>query len=470
MTDDPQTPGPEPARGNDADPQTPGSEPARGSSEPEPGNEADPRTPGPAQGAPESGLDRPLSRRELRERQAAAGAGEAGTDTAPAASPTMPTGGSIEDLLDREPQEQPKRRRGRGCLIAVVIVVVLLGGLAAAGAWAWNVYGERIQEAFGLDGPHDYAEGEATGEALVTVEEGDTGESMSPKLHEAGVTLEEDSFVRYLRESEQNPTLYPGVYGLQKKMTSEAALAALEDQDNRQENTVQLPEGYTVEATIERIAEDVDVSEAELKKAVADPSDYGVEEDTLEGWLFPATYTFAPDASATDVITRMVERTRESLDAAGVPDGEVHDVLTIASIIQREARFEDDFYRVSRVIQNRLDPETWGDTGGLLQMDSTTQYGYGETHSGSASTSKEAAADDNPWNTYKHKGLPAGPVSNPGDVAIDAAMHPAEGPWLYFVTVDLNSGETKFATTYAEHEENVDEWHSWCVENPDAGC
>ncbi|MGO1769931.1 MAG: endolytic transglycosylase MltG [Microbacterium sp.] len=416
----------------------------------------------------------PLSRREARERAAAArppaDEGSAEEATAGQPAPTIPREGSIEALLDGDPQERPKRKRGRGCLIAALIVLVVVGGMAAAGVWAWNTYGERVQEALGLDGTHDYAEGEATGEAVVTVEEGDTGESMSPKLHEAGVTLEEDSFTRYLRESEQNPTLYPGVYLLQQKMTSEAALAALEDPESRQDNTVQLPEGYTVEATITRITESVDVSSDELEKAVADPSDYGVEDDSLEGWLFPATYTFGPEATAEDVIARMVERTRESLAAAEVPEDEVHDVLTIASIIQREARFEDDFYKVSRVIHNRLDSSTWGDTNGLLQMDSTTQYGYGETHTGSASTSREAREDDNPWNTYLHKGLPAGPVSNPGDVSIDAAMNPADGPWLYFVTVNLNTGETAFSTTYAEHERNVDEWRSWCVENPDAGC
>ena len=79
---------------------------------------------------------------------------------------------------------------------------------------------------------------------------------------------------------------------------------------------------------------------------------------------------------------RIVDRTRESLDSAGVPDEDVHEVLTIAAIIQREARFEDDFYKVSRVIHNRLDSDTWGDTNGLLQMDSTVQYGYGEAHAG----------------------------------------------------------------------------------------
>ena len=391
------------------------------------------------------------------------------SDVAAGPARTMPEGSSIEALLHSEPEERP-RKRGKGCLIAAIIVLVLVGGLAAGGVWAWNTYGERIQEVLGLDGPHDYEEGEASGEVFITVDQGDTGEAISPKLFDAGVTLESDSFTRYLRENGLNPKLYPGVYQLQQKMTSAAVVDALEDPENRQENTVQLPEGLTVEASITRISESIEVSASDLEEATADPSQYGVDSDSLEGWLFPATYTFDPDASAQDVVQRLVDRTRESLDSAGVPDEDVHEVLTIAAIIQREARFEDDFYKVSRVIHNRLDSDTWGDTNGLLQMDSTVQYGYGEAHAGSASTSAEARNDDNPWNTYEHVGLPPGPISNPGDLAIDAAMHPVNGPWLYFVSVNLNTGETKFATSFAEHEQNVSEWVQWCSENPDAGC
>jgi len=387
----------------------------------------------------------------------------------PVVAPTMPEGSSIEALLHRDP-EPHKPRRGKGCLIAVIIVLALLGGIAAGGIWAWNTYGERVQDAIGLGGPHDYEEGEATGEALIRVEDGDTGEALSPRLYEAGVTLESDSFTRYLRENELNPTLYAGVYKLQKRMTSEAAVAALEDPANRQENAVQLPEGLTVEATLARVSEALDMPADDLQAAVADPSDYGVDADSLEGWLFPATYTFENETTATDVVKTMVERTRQSLAAADVPDDEVADVLTIASIIQREARFEEDFYKASRVIHNRLDPATWGDTNGLLQMDSTVQYGFGETHSGSASSSAEALADDNDWNTYKVVGLPKGPISNPGDLAIDAAMHPVDGPWLYFVTVNLSTGETRFTDSYAAHQKNVKEWVSWCADNPDAGC
>ena len=105
-----------------------------------------------------------------------------------------------------------------------------------------------------------------------------------------------------------------------------------------------------------------------------------------------------------------------------------------------------------------------------LQMDSTAQYGYGELHDGTVSSSGEALTDDNPWNTYVIDGLPVGPIANPGDLAIDAAMHPEDGPWLYFVTVNLNTGETVFTTNYDDHLAAVEQWRQWCTDNPDAGC
>jgi UPF0755 protein len=252
-------------------------------------------------------------------------------------------------------------------------------------------------------------------------------------------------------------------------MTSAAALEALEDPENKLENSAQLPEGLTMDQSLTRLADGTGIPLEDFEAAVSDPSVYGVDADSLEGWLFPLTYTFDPDVTAEDVIRTLVDRTVTSLDDAGVPQDRRNEILTIASIIEREARFQDDFFKVSRVIQNRLDPSNT-ETHGLLQMDSTVQYGYGEMHDGSVSTSTEARNDDNPWNTYMHAGLPVGPIANPGDLAIDAAMNPADGPWLYFVTVNLDTGETVFTTTYSEHLKAVEQWRAWCADNPDSGC
>ncbi|WP_309129272.1 endolytic transglycosylase MltG [Microbacterium sp.] len=372
---------------------------------------------------------------------------------------------SIDALFAPEQHRHvPKKRRGRGCLIGLIVILAILGGIAAGGVWAMNTYGDRINEIMGWGEPKDYEPGQASGEALVTIKSGDTGSPVSTALFEAGVTKTDRVFYDYLIEENPSVTFYPGVYKLQKKMTAAAALKALEDPANRMENTVRIPEGSTVESALPRIVDGVGVPLEELQAAVKDPSAYGVQAERLDGWLFPAVYTFDPGSSAKDIIARMVERTRQSLEDAGVPDADAQRVLTIASIIEREAR-TPDFAKVSRVIQNRIDE------GMKLQMDSTAQYGYGELHAGKASTSSEAQNDPNEWNTYYITGLPKTPIANSSDAAIDAAMHPADGPWLYFVTIDFSTGETQFSETYAQHQQGIEKMRAWCRSNPDyKGC
>ncbi|WP_019180671.1 endolytic transglycosylase MltG [Microbacterium yannicii] len=379
------------------------------------------------------------------------------------------TGSASTDHIGSAPPPKNKRRRRIGGWIALGVVLLLLGGIAGGAWYVWNTYEDSIREVMGWEEPKDYEDGLANGETFVTIASGDTGSPISQSLYDAGVTKMPDAFYDYLIESGQNPNFQPGVYRLQKQMTSEAALASLMDPANKMELTAQIPEGFTVDGTLERLAEGTGIPLEEFTAAAADPAAFGVPANSLEGWLFPATYTFDPSVTAQSAIQTLVDRAKQSLDAAGVPEADRQEILTIASIIQREARYEQDMQRVSRVIQNRLDPSNQ-ETFGLLQMDSTAQYGIGEDD-GTVSSSEEALTDDNPWNTYVHPGLPVGPISNPGDVAIDAAMHPADGDWLYFVTVNLDTGETVFTSNLADHNRAVNQWQQWCSQqNPDSGC
>lgn len=402
----------------------------------------------------------------------------AGAAAARASASNTPTAGSLEDLftgqtttheIGSSAPRPPKRRRRIGGLIALVVVVLLVGGIAAGGIAVWNTYGDRIQAFLGNEEPIDYEAGQATGEARVTIVSGDTGESVSPKLFEAGVTKASNSLYTYMVDNSVAFTFQPGVYKLQQQMTSEAVLAALRDPASRLDYSVQLREGLTLQQSLDLISEQLSIPRADLDAAAADPSQYGVPAATLEGWIFPATYDFDEGVTAQQVLERMVQRTVQSLDTAGVPESDRERILIVASIIEREARNPDDFYKVSRVIENRLQPSNQ-ETFGKLEMDSTVQYGADELGRGSVSTSTEARNNDNPWNTYIYPGLPVGPISNPGDLAIDAAMKPADGPWLYFVTVNLDTGETVFTSTYSEHQTAVAQWQAWCAANPDGGC
>lgn len=445
----------------------------------------------PADESAQSG-DAPLSRRAAREaaaRDAApdepvvredaliGSAPRRGADTAvrrsaePAASRSATatlddlfTGHATTDILGSPPPPRDKRNRRIGAWVALGVVLVLLGGIVGGGVWAWNTYEDRIRSFMGWEEPKDYEAGIAEGEVTFMITSGDTGQVISDRLYDVGVTKTSGAFYDHLIETAQNPVFYPGAFRLQQKMTSEAALAALQDPANKLENTVQLREGLTLDQSVPIIGESLGIPIEEVEAAVADPAAYGVPAATLEGWLFPATYTFEPDLTPTDIVRIMVDRAIASLDSAGVPEADRQRVLTVASIIQREARLQDDFYKVSRVIQNRLDQ------GWQLEMDSTAQYGYGEMHDGTVSTSGEALDDDNAWNTYVITGLPAGPIANPGDVAIDAAMNPADGDWLFFVTWNLSTGETIFSATDAEHEQAKQQWFEWCEQNPDGGC
>ncbi|MDQ4212764.1 endolytic transglycosylase MltG [Microbacterium capsulatum] len=393
------------------------------------------------------------------------------TEPAPEPAPAHPhhdVHSTLEALFHHSPDAsapaKPRRKRRRGCFTALVIVFVLLGGAAGGGLWVWNTYGAKISETMGWGPSKDYEAGQATGQALVTINKGDGGQQVSTALYKAGVTKTQDVFYNMLVKNGTVNTFYPGVYHLQNKMTAAAALKALNDPKNKMQNSALIPEGYTVDATIQRISQSVDVPLADLQAAVKNPADYGVNAPSLEGWLFPALYEFGPGATAKDIVGTLVKRTRDSLAAANVPAADQQRVLTIASIVQREARQEADFYKVSRVIANRLAQ------GMKLQMDSTAQYGYHELNAGTASTSEAAQHNDNPWNTYVIDGLPKTPIANPGDKAIDAAMHPVAGSWLYFVTVNMDTGETIFSTTYADQQKAVSQMQDWCKAHPDSGC
>ncbi|MCU1546605.1 MAG: mltG [Homoserinimonas sp.] len=361
----------------------------------------------------------------------------------------------------------PKSKRGFVWLAVVLGLVIVVGGAAGV---AWLTFEDQIRKVMGWEEPNDFV-GEGHGEVIVTINAGDGGDAIATTLAEEGVTKTWDAFYQLLLAQEPQAQFFPGQYALRQEMSAQAAFDALQDPANKVEISVLFQEGKSVDQVITTLSEGTGIALADFEAAAADAASYGLpaEAPSLEGYLFPARYTFEPGLDARTVLHRLVNRTFQSLDALGVAPEERHRVLTIASLIQREAGSkEEDFYKVSRVIQNRLD------TGMLLQFDSTAHYGYawkhGERLDGSVFSTTAELEDDNPYNTYRHTGLPLGPIGAAGDLAINAALHPADGPWLYFVTVNLETGETAFTSTNAEHNAAVERLRAWCKETNSPNC
>lgn len=221
-----------------------------------------------------------------------------------------------------------------------------------------------------------------------------------------------------------------------------------------------IPEGFTAEQIFERASEATGIAIEDFEAAAVHPDLIGLPAEaggSVEGWLGPYTYQIPETATAGDVLSELVTATVDSLDRLGVAPEDRLAVLTKASLIERETKLDVDRPMVARVIENRLA------AGMPLQLDSTVHFIVGLN--GSVFTTAEARASDSPYNTYVVTGLPPGPIAAPGLAAIDAALHPAEGSWLYFVTVNLDTGETLYATTYDEHLANVEVLRAWMQAN-----
>ena len=196
---------------------------------------------------------------------------------------------------------------------------------------------------------------------------------------------------------------------------------------------------------------------AEVEAAIAEaelPPEAG---DNPEGWLAPGTYEPADRASAGEMVQAMVDRRVAQLEERGVPRDQWHRVLTAASVIEKETYNQNEKPSVARVLTNRL-------TGrGPLQMDSIILYPVPEDR---IFTTSEERASDQPYNSYRSDGLPPTPICSPDEASLDAFLAPPPGDWWFYVTIDLHSGETRYAVTYEEHQANVELLRAWLRDHP----
>lgn len=341
---------------------------------------------------------------------------------------------------DMRRRREQKRRRLYITIIAALVVVILIGVGGFSGVRALKRW-KAANEANSQSQIEDYT-GPGDKEVTFTVESGQGAAEIAENLVKAKIVKSAAAFTSAV--SGAAATLYPGSYALKTHMKASDVVKILSDQ-SQAGGFAEIRAGERVSDIIANAAQasGIDVSEFQ---AIIDGGGSGILPEEaggkFEGWLEPGSYN-AQNKSAEDIIKSMVDARIAKLDDLGVPTGSERErILIIASIAESEVGSDKYYGQVARVILNRIDSDM------ALGMDTTVAYGLGI--SASRLTDDQLNDDSNPYNTRIHKGLTPTPISNPGDDAIKASINPPEGKWMYFVTTNLQTGETKFVETEDE--------------------
>ena len=290
------------------------------------------------------------------------------------------------------------------------------------------------------------------------VEEGEGLALVTDDLYEAELIASPFWFSVYAKLDGSARSIQAGVFELQQGMHYASIVDVLIDA-NSEEVTITIPEGYTLEQIAEEVTSNLDIDPTDwaLMVGLASPLEdhpfvvaAGKPENVdLEGYLFPDTYRFFANATAEDVALTMLEEMEENVLALDIEYNRVedvhrlHDILTLASIVEREVRHPQDMATVAGLFYNRLE------IGQALQADSTVNYFTGKD---TPSVSLSDTEIDSPYNTYLYAGLPPGPISNPGFNALKAVADPVQTDYFYFLTSP--EGDVYYGTTFDEHIEN----------------
>lgn len=364
---------------------------------------------------------------------------------------------------ERADRERRRKQRRRKNITAFLVIVLVLGGIGFA---VFKVGLPLLDDLRGAPsaGTGDYP-GPGEGEVEVTIPAGATGVAMAKILFDAGVVASESAFTSAFKANPDAPGIQPGRYRLALKMRAADAVAALIDPENRIVTRITVQEGFTVRQILERVSSVTATPIEELQAVVADPAAIGLPAEAggnPEGWLFPATYTFEPDATPAEMFSAMVAKTVSVLDERGVPAESRQTLLTKASLVEKESPGGEVSAMIARAIENRLAINM------KLDIDAAVGYGAGLAGTGRQITEAEKALDT-PYNLYMHTGLPPTPIASPSAASIDAVLAPAEGPWMFWVTINMDTGETRMAVTYDEHRQNVALLRQWEAEHAGEG-
>lgn len=367
------------------------------------------------------------------------------------------------DVLTIDPHDEfehhPGPRRASP-LVRWGAILTALAVLGVGGYFALQVVTGLLPSfGGGSEEIEDYS-GPGSGEVVVEVPVGAGGGQIAQILTENDVVASVSAFTSAAAVNDQSVTLQPGTYQMLGQMSGQEALERMLDPSYFDSNGVTIREGLwkaEVFATLAKVTEH-EVADYET----VDPADLGLPRAAggeMEGYLFPSTYSFGADDSPAEQLSDMVALGKKTYAELGIEGEELNKAIIEGSLIQAEGAASDDLSKIARVIDNRLEEDQ------ALGFDSTVHYIFQER--GRAGTSDAQRSSDSPYNTYIVKGLPPGPINSPGVAAIEAALNPADGPWLYFVTTNPSTGETKFAVTFEEHNENVAIFQQWCSDNPD---
>ncbi|MGW2519870.1 endolytic transglycosylase MltG [Streptomyces sp. NPDC001617] len=359
--------------------------------------------------------------------------------------------------------KKPKKKSRNGCA-CLVLVLVFGGGLAGVGYFGWQYYQDRFGPA------PDYAgDGDGT-EVTVVIPKGAGGYVIGQKLKEAGVVESVDAFVSAQQSNPDGKKIQDGVYTLQKHMSAASAVELM--LSNKSRSNLVLAEGLRNAQIYKLIDTRLGVADGTTAKiAKQDYKKLGLPswalnhpnvKDPLEGFLYPSSYAAAKGQKPEAVLKDMVTRASDKYAALGLVkkakslglDGPWQ-LLTVASLAQAEGTSHDDFRKMAEVVYNRLKPGN-PETYGSLEFDST--YNYIKNQTKIDLSIAELRKYNNPYNTYYVKGLPPGPIDNPGELALKGALDPTHDGWYYFISLD---GKTsKFTKTLAEHNRLVEEFNA----------
>ena len=351
------------------------------------------------------------------------------------------------DLRDSEPERaRPPRRGGR--LVAVLFVLLLVLALLVGAVVA-------VRALFGGSAADDYT-GSGGAPVTIQVQPGDTAGDVADTLAAADVVKSRQAFFAVAAADPERATrLQPGQYQVRLQMAAAQAFDLLLSPEARVVGRVTVAEGLTVPQTLQVLADSTDIPLAQLQAAAKDTRALGLPayaKGRLEGLLFPATYEVEPGSTAVQVLRSMVERYRQAAETVGLEarakelGRTPYEVLIVASLIEREVRFDDEYGKVARVVYNRLDQDV------PLGIDAAIAFGVGKP-AGQELLASDLARDT-PYENRRKLGLPPTPIASPGEATLNGALNPEDSDVLYYVLA-TKEGRSFFTNDFKAFQNQV---------------